>query len=57
MVGILVVTYLVFPETKAYSLEEIAILFNGVEAAPESPYVDELDRKKEPDIIQIEHRE
>jgi hypothetical protein len=36
LVVIWAVTYFVFPETKGYSLEEIAVLFDGPEAAPSS---------------------
>lgn len=56
LVVILAVTYFVFPETKGYSLEEIAVLFDGPEAAPESSYVDGIDGKKDSNGIQVEHR-
>ena len=36
-----VVTFLTFPETKGYSLEEIAILFDGPGAAPTMSFLDD----------------
>ncbi|RDW68144.1 general substrate transporter-6 [Coleophoma cylindrospora] len=55
---ILVVTYFVFPETKGYSLEEIAVLFDGPDAAPASKYVSEgkLVGKEVEEVEQIEHK-
>jgi len=52
LVVILAVTYAVFPETKGYSLEEIAVLFDG----PGAVHTDEMDEKKGVDEIQVEHR-
>ncbi|KAH6682914.1 hexose transporter [Halenospora varia] len=41
LVVFLVVTYLLFPETKGYSLEEIAVLFDGENAEVEDVRLDE----------------
>lgn len=56
LVVILAVTYLFFPETKGYSLEEIAIVFDGPAAELESSYPDDADGKKDSDVVQVEQR-
>lgn len=48
------VTWFTFPETKGYSLEEIAVLFDGPDAAPASSYPSDGKRVSQ-EIEQIEN--
>lgn len=50
LVVFLVVVWFLFPETKGYSLEEIAVIFDGKEAA----LVEELPGKKEVSLAHLE---
>ena len=47
LVVILAVVYFTFPETKGYSLEEIATIFDGPDAAPASSYINDIKSQNE----------
>jgi hypothetical protein len=53
LVVIITTVYFTFPETKGYSLEEIATIFDGPDAAPASSYVDH-EKSKEKEVEMIE---
>lgn len=54
LVVIITVTYFTFPETKGYSLEEIAIVFDGPNAAPASSYAEQGKSKMDNEVEMIE---